>query len=61
MTEEMGNVCYWHLAELLGLNYKILQTGGNSSNGLDVDVVKLNYTVGKLLNNVFTVENTYLK
>tara|TARA_Y100000768_G_scaffold103261_1_gene75478 strand:- start:123 stop:3845 length:3723 start_codon:yes stop_codon:yes gene_type:complete len=61
MTEEMGNVCYWHLAELLGLNYKIVQTGGNSSSGLDVDVVKLNYTVGKLLNNVFTVENTYLK
>ena len=59
MTNEMGNICYWHLAELLEMNYKIVPVNGTAEIGLDVDIEKLNYTVDKLLNNIFTIENMY--
>ena len=52
-----GNVCYWHLSHILGNTHNILPVIYKNDKEFDVELDKLDYTVDKLLNDVFCSEN----
>jgi len=52
-----GNVCYWHLSHILGNTHNILPVKYKNDKEFDVELDKLDYTVDKLLNDVFCSEN----
>ena len=52
-----GNVCYWHLSHILSNTHNMLPVKYKNDIEFDVELDKLDYTVDKLLNDVFCVEN----
>jgi hypothetical protein len=52
-----GNVCYWHLSHILSNTHNILPVKYKNDKEFDVELDKLDYTVDKLINDVFCVEN----
>ena len=56
-----GNVCYWHLSHILGNTHNILPVIYKNDKEFDVELDKLDYTVDKLLNDVFCSENIFFK
>jgi hypothetical protein len=52
-----GNVCYWHLSHILGNTHNILPVKYKNDKEFDVELDKLDYTVDKLLNDVFCSDN----
>ena len=52
-----GNVCYWHLSHILGNTHNILPVKYKNDKEFDVELDKLDYTVDKLINDVFCSDN----
>jgi len=55
--ENLGNVCYWHLSQVIGNTHYVLPVQNKNEIEFDVSVEQLDYTIDKLLNDVFCVEN----
>ena len=56
-----GNVCYWHLSHILGNTHNILPVKYKNDKEFDVELDKLDYTVDKLINDVFCSDNILFK
>ena len=55
--EDSGNMCYWHLSNILENNHNILSVKNTGKNQVYVNLEQLDYTVNKLLDDIFNIDN----
>ena len=55
--ENSGNMCYWHLSNILKNDHTILYVKNISKNQIVVNLEQLDYTVNKLLDDIFNIDN----
>ena len=55
--DNCGNVCYWHLSHVLENTHIMLLAKSISNSEIEVNIKELDYTINKLINDVFSIDN----